>query len=544
MNRCLRTPELLQLICNQVPNNTSEDRQRLLAVALSCRALLEPALDRLWYKMTSFKALMTTLPNDLWSREIITPPGTSNPKFPVVGLLRPMKNTDLTRYLSYYAPRIHEIDLEDLSTTFTLEVWQALQALTNWKPGALTPSARKVAWVLAPRKATIFKRSRQAVVQAFPYFVLFVGSPTKSLHITLDSGVPLQFTSARSAPNLPHSLEEFSLQDTGAYRTTHIHDYIYQVAFRWDNLKVLKVGSVGHAAYKHLSLLPCLFSLTIHDLSGDWPHHDYQGLSDSERPKYLDSISPGSFPSLEVLSISSPDVSSFTDFLQQLPPGNRVHTLKCQLTSTCKEDELFDCFRAIEYHCNPQTLRNFVLKETTDITVEEDVESLDIDTYEGIDIAALFRFPKLENVSINFSEPVNLMRAEIQDIAKSWPNLVKLKIDVDFPNSRIPMIDHEDILTLLYSCPRLKRLGLRFDATRINGNETPANPVNDIPGPLEKLWVANSPIYSPMSVSIFLDKHCPKVGRNIIPFSAKGVPHFVPMALYTKRWVKAREEYF
>ncbi|KAF5313355.1 hypothetical protein D9611_008473 [Ephemerocybe angulata] len=455
-----------------------------------------------------------------------------------------MEITDLTRYLSYYAPRIHEIDLEDLSTTFTLEVWQALQALTNWKPGALTPSARKVAWVLAPRKATLFKRSKQAVVQAFPYFVLFVGSPTKSLHITLDSGVPLQFTSARSAQNLPHSLEEFSLRDTGPDPMKYAHEYISQFAFRWCNLKVLKVGSIGRSAYKDLSLLPCLSSLTIHDLDGDWPDHDYQSLSNLERPEYLDAISMGSFPSLEVLSISSEDVSSFTDFLQQLPTGNRIHTLKCQLTSNCKEDESFDFFCAIRYHCNPETLRKFVLKETTDITVEEGVESLDIDAGEGLDITALFRFPKLESVSINLSETVNLVRTEVQNIAKSWPNLVKLKIDVDFPNSRIPMIDHEEILNLLYSCPRLKKLGLRFDATRINGNETPANPVNDIPGPLEKLWVANSPIYSPMSVSIFLKKHCPKVGRNIIPFPAKDVPHFVPMALYTKRWVRAKEEYF
>ncbi|KAF6751100.1 hypothetical protein DFP72DRAFT_498786 [Ephemerocybe angulata] len=129
MNRCLETPEILQLICEQLPIEGTSDRQRLLAVALSCRAWREPALERLWFRIQSFRPLIATLPSDLWTVEKKVGPKAI--KFDVLGLRRAITSADLVRYKTYYARRIREVDISVLDRTFSPEAWQGLHLATN-----------------------------------------------------------------------------------------------------------------------------------------------------------------------------------------------------------------------------------------------------------------------------------------------------------------------------------------------------------------------------------------------------------------------------
>jgi hypothetical protein len=59
MDECLSIPEILPLLCDGL------EAKDLLSTALSCRAYLEPALDKLWYHVKSFKPLIACLPEDL-----------------------------------------------------------------------------------------------------------------------------------------------------------------------------------------------------------------------------------------------------------------------------------------------------------------------------------------------------------------------------------------------------------------------------------------------------------------------------------------------
>ena len=69
MNRLLQIPEILRLICDQVPSDEKLGRYRLFVTALSCRALLEPALDSLWYSIHSFMPIVACCPDGLWSKQ-------------------------------------------------------------------------------------------------------------------------------------------------------------------------------------------------------------------------------------------------------------------------------------------------------------------------------------------------------------------------------------------------------------------------------------------------------------------------------------------
>lgn len=70
MDRCLQIPEVLRLICDQIPNGDSYNRRRLFVTALSCRALLEPALDSLWFSLQGIEPLISCLPEDLLMKEM------------------------------------------------------------------------------------------------------------------------------------------------------------------------------------------------------------------------------------------------------------------------------------------------------------------------------------------------------------------------------------------------------------------------------------------------------------------------------------------
>ena len=60
-HHCLSIPEVLRLAFGGLAK-----KKDLLAVALTCRAFLEPALDNIWREITLFDPLLACLPQDLW----------------------------------------------------------------------------------------------------------------------------------------------------------------------------------------------------------------------------------------------------------------------------------------------------------------------------------------------------------------------------------------------------------------------------------------------------------------------------------------------
>lgn len=62
-SRVLQCLELCRLICEQIG---SDDKRTLFQLCLSCKALMEPALDLLWHELDSIVPLMGCLPWDLY----------------------------------------------------------------------------------------------------------------------------------------------------------------------------------------------------------------------------------------------------------------------------------------------------------------------------------------------------------------------------------------------------------------------------------------------------------------------------------------------
>ncbi|KAF6751101.1 hypothetical protein DFP72DRAFT_908470 [Ephemerocybe angulata] len=534
MNRCLQTPEILQLICEQLPIDRHKDRGRLFAVALSCRALLEPGLDRLWYRIQSFIPLIANLPSDLWNIEYkVASNGPKNTTFSVLGLRRAITSVDLDRFMTYYAQRIREVELYALKSTFSPEAWQALQIATKWEHGALSPFAHTVVWPMTA--AAQLGLSKEAVDQAFPYLSLFLGPRASSLHFEFGCDTPIHVASMRSAPNIPSAVKQLELKVNGSHTTAFVCNYLK--SFTWENLEVLCVASLSTDAISHISALPRLTTLELREQKKLPNHYRYDWPKDlDEPPAHLAAMSATAFPSLGSLKIFGQPVS-VEAFVQQLPANNHLHTLKCTLKSDSGLGvDLESLLITIRLHCHVDRLRKVVIKgiPPTSPVGESIVARFD----DGVNLNCIRDFTNLETLDINLPKTtVNLDEHDIVNVSKSFPQLRKLKIDTDVHDSRIPLIDHEDLLNLIYCCAHLKKLGLRFDATRITGEEKAPKKYTK-PTALEKLWVGDSPVYWPEGIAKFFQVHCPKLrGQNIILVNLREkFSDTTPIMLYLRRW--------
>ena len=364
---------------------------------------------------------------------------------------------------------------------------------------------------------------------AFPYFMLFTppeAMPT-SLRLIMSSKVPLQVTSASVLCHGPlHALE---LEDTAAVpdTPTPFFDNLLKTC-QFHTLRSLTVANISTEALLFIGHFPSLADLRISNLPAG-----------CRRPPFE------IFLALQTATLFSSNAEHFAGFLQFLPRDNQVRAFRFTVTSYDEDTDPGDVIQAVANCCNAQTLREFVFEETTTIMQVEEPE--DIDPSSNLDIAPLFPFSALEIVSINLTYEVHLDYSDIEGICLNWPNIKTLKIDMEYPNSRVPFIDHSHLLSLLYNLPHLEELGLRFDGTSLGEDSPkPEGCKYDNPAPVKKLWVSDSPILSPSEVAEFLRKHCPRLTPGDLThmwnsLSSDDIPEGRFNDIYGRRWGAVEE---
>ncbi|KAI0941459.1 hypothetical protein AcW1_003344 [Taiwanofungus camphoratus] len=102
MHRCLLIEEILSIIIEQIffdvdSRGTFSGTCTLLAFALTCRTISEPALDRLWHTQLTLLPLIKTLPSDAWD--------VYGSVHEFVNLVQPLLPSDWSRF-NVYASRV------------------------------------------------------------------------------------------------------------------------------------------------------------------------------------------------------------------------------------------------------------------------------------------------------------------------------------------------------------------------------------------------------------------------------------------------------
>ncbi|KAH9922061.1 uncharacterized protein B0H18DRAFT_526624 [Fomitopsis serialis] len=107
MHRALTIQDFIQLVVNEVARPCPLEERTLLALALTCRAFQEAALDMLWAYQDGLGRLVQCLPEDLWTY--------SDDPLEDITLSEPTRATtqqDWQRF-DVYARRVRTLDIDD-----------------------------------------------------------------------------------------------------------------------------------------------------------------------------------------------------------------------------------------------------------------------------------------------------------------------------------------------------------------------------------------------------------------------------------------------
>ncbi|KAF5332695.1 hypothetical protein D9611_005276 [Ephemerocybe angulata] len=366
MNHPPLAQEVIRNVCAYMRAST------LVAMALTCRDFLEPALDALWYDVAFWKPFISCLQStkELWT--ITTRPLEGNPRITVDVLYprRVITLEDLDRYLTYYAPRIRDLHLGLHQTTvLSIEAWKALHVATDGKRGVLSPLLKTFYW--SSPEDIAFTMGEDAARQISPYMSLFLSDSITSLSFDVPQQLPLHAKSLEEAIKRLPRLRCLNIYDESERSEPEgrasIKEFITSIPLQY--LEKLTVSFVTTSMVRHLALLPHLKALCIQG--------ENETIIDLEMTAGSDLIC-GSFSSLNSLRIHRTTASKFRNLLCYIPPTNVITEIKCVTDETASTSEIQETIDTMPFHCNPLTLEtlwfnDFRYSRSTDEPMELDL---------------------------------------------------------------------------------------------------------------------------------------------------------------------------
>ncbi len=262
-SRVLQCLELCRLICEQIG---SKDKRTLFQLCLSCKALMEPALDLLWYELDDLVPLMRCLPLDLYEeredlqRDVVLIVSNGFHSAPLIFTinLRPMVKNDWERF-EIAASRVHILTHSDIAdVTRNDRVYQfdsgIFQSLACAQPGTskLLPRLRQLTWSVKND-------------DIYPYILLFLSPSIKDLTVFIvtgdDASVRMRFSLLTSLVSHCPSIQSVALD---------AQDHVYR---SWESLYSGRASSacapfIAWTGLESLSLRHLNLGFLTHAIAG------------------------------------------------------------------------------------------------------------------------------------------------------------------------------------------------------------------------------------------------------------------------------------
>ncbi|KAF5332856.1 hypothetical protein D9611_005395 [Ephemerocybe angulata] len=519
MDRCIWIPEILTLICNDLDPKTA------LSAALTSRAFLEPALDKLWHTIDSFQPLIACLPEDLWTTKIRPSPeeGKNNV---ILFLQRDFLPADLHRYLNYYAHRIQHFSprVSPGMKMLSIEAFIALQTETSLQPGALSPRLKFCTWLSPHHVKSAFGYKSDFSKQLSPFMCLFVGESVVSLKFSdsrLDN--PMDSVAIRATlKRLPHLKSlDFDRNFGSKFSSLLISSY------SWDHLENLRAPDLSLASIAHIAKMPQLRRL------------EFTGVIEQIVGADFSTFNESGFLSLRelIMKCNMEDFTGFGHIQRWLPVAHHLQECSVHEFWPASPASVRKALDDIKLKCSAQTLKKIDLTEGTICmehqAAQEEEDILDKEYREPLDLSPLHEFNQLEFLRVSVLGGVQLGPQALSQIPSIWPKLSTLDLlPSDEHNGRVPSIDHSHILQLLNSLPSLRVLRITFDTTQLS----PDQPISSTPFNLRVLGVGYSPIISPSRVLKFLQAHLPQLESLQTPDFGDDDDPSIGLTMVQKRW--------
>ncbi|KAJ3547972.1 hypothetical protein NMY22_g1443 [Coprinellus aureogranulatus] len=511
MHRCLEVVEIVRSICANL------DVPSAYRLALTSRSLLEPSLDEIWWTVVPFAPLAACLPEDLWIEDTVQLDASEEP-ITMLHLRRSIEQEDMARYLSYYAPRIRKVyfDFDHRGCTMlSQESLNALQVATEYHPGALSPSLKIFRWFDVAEAESYLGEGLGR--QFSPYMNLFLSNSVDSLSVSLyNDDPPLHKASVQLAVKRLHpSLKEV---EVGGESLRESHWWTQLPWAQLDQFHGRRVSMEDVFSFRPLSQVSIL-KVTYLSTETTNPNP-------SSNPVHYPSLA-----SLRKLEGRSARIEDVMHYMNRLATPNCLQTISYFGLSSSTVSQYQDVINCISRSCNALTLSAITLQNNRLARLPP--EPLDVE-YGQVEIPSLFPFKRLESVRLELFQAISVCPETAERIPYMWPKLTCLILSPAFSTSRPPSIDHTHIIQLLDGLPALRELGVRFNATVIEPEET--SPGSHSQYRLRILRVGNSPILSPSRVQQFLSSKLPYLEALDVTYMARADED----TLYRRRWEAVR----
>ncbi|EMD41093.1 hypothetical protein CERSUDRAFT_111670 [Gelatoporia subvermispora B] len=457
MHHCFEIYDIYLHILRCLRNSYDErDLAALAAMAGTCRALSDPALDVLWEEPSSIVDLIKCLPEETW--EI----GVGEHNRPRIVINEPLIPSDWARF-GYYASRVRRLVIFDNPPSNQLLCeGSTLSTLTDH---CLT----------TPLLPHLQYLEIQCLWQSsWPHIRSFSGPELTAFHGMLDSlskrgTMSVLSNLAHVSPNL--TSVEISTRCRG-FDTSLIAEALQDLRnLRRVALEMPPPRQYPVELFSWLASLRLLSYLRLHLVAAALIV-DMESSSNMPFPKKPRSFMQ-SLATLDTLCLSTTTLKAAHDVLSSFPGIPSLRSLSVRLELKFFDDQLEDdeamlrqLCRVITGTCSHKQMTELEIDTVDNVTTGRIAPSISIDA-----IAPLFEFHSLERVTLCLSVVLlDIADADLERVATAWPSLRILDIMSVRPRGHGPVqssLTCEALVILAMHAPQLESLGITLDAQSI-----------------------------------------------------------------------------
>ncbi|KAI0754815.1 hypothetical protein C8Q80DRAFT_1095709 [Daedaleopsis nitida] len=435
MHRCLRVPELLDIIFQKVQIE-SGGNSAVIALACTARCFQDAALDTLWQSQASLVPLVKCFPEALLT-ETKVEDGSRELSF-----VKDPEPEDWAR-VAAYAARIRAIRLDPYSYPSYYGILQlagsaleTLHRLTNTTP--LLPNLRSFEWTHA------FKIDSHNVAS----LLLYLSPQVSSMDILLAA------MSEQSAKVIADALCKFS-ENPAQLRTIRIvsppcppveqailelglrQQHLQQFQYTWENEMTL-------ATVSHLSTLNNLQQVSIRANA-----ETSRGLLELAQTR-----GGQFFPALQFFSLYTDTLTVCEAWLRTLRhPG--ISNLTFTVNTPPPSAALCEFFVKLAQHSAHGNLRDLRFVSTTPCAANEHgLHLVHPDT-----LSPLLQL-NLKSLKLEPGGPIQLDDDFVARMARAWPELRILELNAEWRRYVVPQVTLAGLIPLARHCPDVQLLAL------------------------------------------------------------------------------------
>ncbi|KAI0645002.1 hypothetical protein C8Q79DRAFT_911960 [Trametes meyenii] len=445
--------------------NQPLDLHNVYALALTCHAFLEPALDQLWRRQLTLFNLVRTLPNDSWEvydSATIAPDGKKQKWIKTTRVIVPK---DWVRF-DFYSAKIREMGFDPRAPFGSAEVlpWRreaVPQDVFNnlciaRPPYELVPNVRRIRWT-----------THEEELGVRPHVYMFLNPPL--------TGLTLDFGDAQMDRSPVYSDAVFVKYTLKA--VTEQCPACRDVELVWPPFKGY-VDAIGD----FLAASPTLRTF-VANVRG-WKEVDLIKLASLpelrrtrlyvdqvEYPWLLRSGTPAGMPfsSLVDLTLDAPSLSSCSAFLAALG-SCKLEALVVNCAERPSAPMLHNFCTTLSTACSPASLR--VLSLSDDGADPPDISGPMDSTVSTEILQPLTSFAVLRSLTIDFSATYTLDDS-FPDVLSPWSSLEKLSLGAKHGWGQRPALTFAGLAKVIQVYPMMEDLHLAIDATRDGNTDMP-----------------------------------------------------------------------